>query len=188
MTSRPRLRQISGLTVAVGLAVFGTTPPARADAAADLLNKVYQVETTADGAVNIGISADASGYGVVSPGRVIPEAAGLPSYRLETLADARGNTLVIAARLRQHLAAETEAWQVTGIAPAPKVSADSNLTWQCQGNQPGAPVLTFVYYDNERKGRPIRKIAATYRLDLRTGQLTAVGDRPPTCRATEDPL
>ena len=181
--TRPHLLLIMGLA----LAGQGLGSSALADPVADLVNKVYRVETSAAGAVNIGINVETAGFGVVAPGREIPPAADLPAYRIETLADPRGTLYVIAARLSQRRSAESQEWQVTSGLPVPKVNSDSNLSYDCQGNSASNSQLTLVYYDNERRGRPIRKVVATLVLDRRTGQLSQ-SSKSASCRATEDPL
>jgi hypothetical protein len=155
----------------------------------DLVGKTYRVETDANGAVNVQIDANRVGYGVVSPGRVVPGGGDMPAYRIETLGDDRGTSVVLTARFSAHLSPGIDEWLVTAATPAPAVSSDSNLSYACQGNSATGQGLTFVYYDNERRGRPVRKVKAAFVLDRLTGQLQGVvGKSQPNCQATEDPL
>jgi hypothetical protein len=128
------------------------------------------------------------GYGVISPSRVIPEAGGFPAYRLETLADSRGETVILIARLRAKLTSTVDEWLVTAALPAPKISSDSNLTYMCPGNTDAAAIVQFVYYDGGRRGSVVKKVAAAFALDRRSGQLTETSKPPQGCKATEDPL
>jgi len=161
---------------------------AAAAPAQDLVGKTYQVETTEAGAVNVAIDFNRVGYGVISPSRVIPEGGGLPAYRIETLADSRGNSVILIARIRAKLTSTVDEWLVTSALAAPKVSSDSNLTFECPGNSDAAPVVQFVYYDGGRRGAVVKKIAAGFALDRRSGALTEVVKPSQGCRATEDPL
>jgi hypothetical protein len=174
----------------LGLAFVSVTlcAVAMADPAHDLVGKTFQVETTAGGAVNVAIDFNRVGYGLVAPSRSIPESGELPAFRIETLADARGTSIILAARLKSHLTATVDEWLVTAAVQAPKVSSDSNMTYACPGNSDAAPVTQIVYYDGEGRGRSIRKVAAGFVLDRRTGQLTEAQKPPQNCKATESPL
>jgi len=173
------------LSIVLGV---GFVSAAMADPGRDLVGKTYQVETSTDGAVNVAIDFNRVGYGVVAPSRGIPEAGGLPAYRIETLADGRGNSVVLVARLAAHLTATVDEWQVTAAIAAPKVSSDSNVSFTCPGNSDAAPIVQFVYYDGQRKGRAIAKIAAGFTLDRRSGEIAVAPKPPQSCKATEDPL
>jgi hypothetical protein len=183
-----RFLKVCVLWGVLGPAACLVSMPACADPAHDLVGKTYQVETTASGAVNVAIDFNRVGYGVVSPSRMVPAGGDLPGYRIETLADGRGSTIVMAARLQAHLTDTVDEWLVTAAIPAPKVSSDSNMTYACPGNTDAAPVVQLVYYDGEGRGRTIRKIAAGFALDRRSGQLTDVAKPPQNCKATESPL
>jgi hypothetical protein len=182
------MRFLTSLVFGFALTSVASGSIALADPAHDLVGKTYQVETTAGGAVNVAIDFNRVGYGVVSPSRTITENSDLPAYRIETLADGRGNSVVLVARLRSHLTATVDEWLVTAAIQAPKVSSDSNMTYACPGNTDAAPVLQIVYYDGEGRGRSIRKVAVGYALDRRSGQLSDVPKPPANCKATENPL
>ncbi len=173
--------------IAAGIALLAVEGAA-ADPARDLVGKTYQVETSADGAVNVAIDFNRTGYGVISPSRTIAEAGGLAAYRVETLADASGLSVVLVARLRAHLTETVDEWLVTAALPAPHVSSDSNMSCMCPGNADTIPIVQCVYYDGGRKGRPVAKVAEAFALDRRTGQLAIPAKAPQACKATEDPL
>lgn len=161
---------------------------AAADPVHDLVGKTYQVETTPEGAVNVAIDFNHVGYGVVSPSRIIPGIAGGPMMRIETLADARGISVVMVSALRSHLTATVDEWLVTAAISAPKISSDSNMTYECAGNTESSALVQLVYYDGGPKGRPIRKPVDAFTLDRTTGQLAELQKMPQNCKATEDPL
>ncbi|MDR3496570.1 MAG: hypothetical protein P4L82_18380 [Ancalomicrobiaceae bacterium] len=184
---RPGLRTISSL--ACGAMALAALPAAAGDPSRDLVGKAYLVETAPTGAVNVAISYDRVGYGVISPGRVLPGAGGLPTYRLETLSDQSGVSIAVVARLVGHVSATIDQWQITAALPVQTISSDSNVSFACPGNADASPAVNFVYYDNERKGRPIRKVAAGFSLDRRDGRLAVQSGKPVSgCKATEDPL
>lgn len=174
---------------AIALVAFAALPAAAGDPSRDLPGRAYLVETAPSGAVNVAISVDRFGYGVISPGRVLPGAGGLPTYRLETLSDQSGIAIAVIARLVGHAGATIDQWQITAALPAQTISSDSNVSFACPGNTEANPAATFVYYDNERKGRAIRKVAAGFSLDRRDGRLTPLSGKGISgCKATEDPL
>ncbi len=159
-----------------------------AEPIADLPSGTYRVETAPGGAVNVAISFDRTGYGVIAPGRIIPATATTPMYRIETLADARGTTIVAAARLASQIDSEITEWQITSAVAAAAVSADDNLSYSCAGEAANAEALTLVYYQNERKGRQIRHVTAGLQLDRKTGRLELAKRTTFNCKATEAPL
>jgi hypothetical protein len=171
------------LPIAVALSQTASADPAR-----DLIGKSYQVETTQDGAINVGIDFNRVGYGVIAPGRTIPATGSFPAYRIETLADDRGVSIIVAARAQARVSPTVEEWLVTGIVEAPKVSSDSNLSYTCPGNSDTGAAVQFVYYDDQPKGRTLKKIADGFVLDRSTGRLAGASKPPQGCKATEDPL
>lgn len=162
--------------------------PAAADSAHDLIGKTYQVETTVEGAVNVGIDYSRGGYGVIAPSRTIPATGSFPPYRIETLSDDRGISIVVAARPSARLSPTVEEWLITGVAESAKVSSDSNLSYTCPGNSDTASPVQFVYYDNQPKGRILKKVTDGFLLDRASGRLTVAPKPAQGCKATEDPL
>lgn len=174
--------------MAAALVLAAMVSGASADPTSDLVGKSYQVETTPEGAVNVGIDFNRVGYGVIAPGRIIPATGNFPAYRIETLGDTRGIAIVVASRIDAHVSTVVDEWRVTATIDAPKVSSDSNLSYTCTGNGDTTAVVQFVYYNDQPRGRPIRKIAAAFALDRTTGALSVLSRPPQMCKATEDPL